>query len=124
MKVLKNTIEVEGKLKLQKQEQQPLDGKCIPPNTIYEAQITSNQVNYQEEISINSVKTDFKHRFNNHTSSLNLEHYENDMELFTEYWTIKQNPFTSNAIWKIIRKCSIQHLSTQPKKIICGSMKS
>ena len=45
-----------------------------------------------------------KHRFNNHTKSLNLEYYEKDTELTKEYWTIKRNRFTSKVTWITIRK--------------------
>ena len=81
------------KLQWQKQVQLPSIWKCLIPNIIYEAQITSNQPNYKEKIYIGTVETDFKHRFNNHTKSFNLEHYENDTELSKEHWTIKRNYF-------------------------------
>ena len=59
MKVLNNTAEIKE--------------SC---NCIYDAQITSNQLNYEQKIQIGTTETDFKHRFNNHAKSFNLEHYE------------------------------------------------
>ena len=52
-----------------------IDGKCLTPNIIYEAQITANWLNYKQKIYIGTAKTDFKHKFSNHTKSFNLEHY-------------------------------------------------
>ena len=53
-----------------------------------------------------TAETDFKHRFNNHTKSFNLEYYQNDTELSKEYWAIKRNHFTPIVTWRIIRKCA------------------
>ena len=54
-------------------------------NIIYDAQIMSNQPNDKQNVFMGNAETDFKHRFNNHTKSFNLEHYENDTELSKEY---------------------------------------
>ena len=40
----------------------------------------SNQLNYKEKFYIGTTKTDFKERFNNHTKSFNIKHYENETE--------------------------------------------
>ena len=53
-------------------------------NIIYEAQVTSNQPTYKQKVYIGTTETDFKHRFNNHSKSFNLEHYEKDTELSKE----------------------------------------
>ena len=84
MKVLNNTAEPEESCNCRNKNNYPLDGKCLTPNIIYEAQITSNQPNYKQKVYIGTAKTDFKHRFNNHTKSFNFEHYENDTELSKE----------------------------------------
>ena len=60
----------------------------------------------------NCFQTDLKHRFNNHTKSFNLEHYENDTELSKEYWTIKRNHLTPKVT--CIRKCA--YFSTTKRK--------
>ena len=106
MKVLNNTAEIEESCNCRSKNNCPLDGKCLTPTIIYEAQITSNQLNYKQKINIGTAKTDFKHRFNNHTKSFNPEHYQNDTDLSTEYWTIKRNRFTPEVTWRIIRKCA------------------
>ena len=103
MKVLNNTAETEENRNKNncpldncncRNNNCPLDGKCLTPNIIYEAQITSNQLNYKQKVYIGTAETDFKHRFNNHAISFNLENYENDTELSKEYWTIKRKHFT------------------------------
>ena len=98
-----------AKLQLQKQEQLPSRSKMLNPKY------------HWQKIYIGTAKTDFKHWFNNHTKSFNLEHYENDIELSKEYWTIKCNHFTPKVTCRIIGNA---HLSTQPKEILCVSMKS
>ena len=105
MNVLNNTAEIEEGCNCRNRSNCPLDGKCSAPN-IYEAQIMSNQPNYKQKVYIGTAETDFKHRFNNHTKSFNLEHYENDTELSKEYWAIKRNHFTPIVTWRIIRKCA------------------
>ena len=85
MKVLNNTAKIEEGCNCRNRNSCPLDGKCLTPNIIYEAQITSNQPNYKQKVYIGTAETDLKHRFNNHTKSFNLEHYENDKELSKEY---------------------------------------
>ena len=96
----------------------PLYGKSLTSNIIYEAQITLNQLNYKQKIYIAAAETDFKLRFNNHTKSFNLEHYENDTELSKEYWTIKRTHFIPKITWRIIRKCATFN-TTKRKWYIC-----
>ena len=57
----------------------------------------SNQLNYKQKIYIGTGETDFKHRFNNHKKSFNLEQYEKNTDLSKEYWTIKCNYIPSNS---------------------------
>ena len=74
----------------------------------------SKQLNYKQKLYIGTTETDFKHRFNKQTKSINLEHYENDAELSKEYWTIKRNHFTPKVTWRIIRICA--HFNTTKRK--------
>ena len=104
MKVSNNTADIGESCNCRNKNNCPLDGKCLNPNIIYEAQITSNQLSYKQEIYIETTETDFKHRFINHTKSFNFEHHENYTELSKEYWTIKSNHFTPKITWRIIRK--------------------
>ena len=77
MKVLNNTAEIEAGCNCRNRNKFPLDGKCFAPNIIYETQITSNQPKYKQKIYVGNAEIVLKHRFNNHTKSFNLEHYEN-----------------------------------------------
>ena len=104
MKDLNNTAETGESCNCRNKNNYPLDGKFLTPNIIYEAQITSNQLNYKQKVYIGTAETDFKHRFNNHAKSFNLEHYENDTELSKEYWTVKHKHLTPKVTWRIIRK--------------------
>ena len=67
---------------------------------------------------IGTAKTDFKHRFSNHTKSCNLEHYKNDTKLSKEYWTTKRNYFALKVTWRIIRKC-MPFNTTKRKCYLC-----
>ena len=76
--ILNNTALIEESYNCRNKNNCPLDGKCLTPNIVYEAEITLNQLNYKQKINTETAKIDFKHRFNNHKKSFNLEHCEND----------------------------------------------
>ena len=105
MKVLNNTVYWGGP-QLQKQEQLPSRWKMLHPK--HHLRITDDvePTHYKQKIYIGTTETDFKHRFNNHTKSFRLEHYENDTEPPKEYSTIKRNHFTPIVTWRIMRKCA------------------
>ena len=50
MKVLNNAIETEESCNGRRRNKFPLDGKCLTDNIIYEAPLTSTQLNYKENI--------------------------------------------------------------------------
>ena len=108
-----------GELQLQKQEQLPSRWKMLHPK--HHLRITDDvePTHYKQKIYIGTTETDFKHRFNNHTKSFNLEHYENDTELSKEYWTMKHNHFTPIVTWRIIRKCA--PFNTTKRKVLSVS---
>ena len=78
----------------------------------------SNQSNYKEKKYIGATETDFKHRFNNHTKSFNLEHFKNDTKPSQEYWAIKRNHFAPKVTWRIISKCASFN-TTKRKCYLC-----
>ena len=106
VKVLNNTADIEESCNCKNKNNYPLDGKYLTPHIIYEAHITSNQLNYKQNIYLGTVKTDFKHRINKDTKSFNLEYYENNTKLSKEYWTIKRNYFTPKVSWSVVMKCA------------------
>ena len=64
MKVLNNTAETKESCNFRNENNSPsLDRKCLNPKIIYEAQITLNQLNSKKKNYIETVETDFKHRF-------------------------------------------------------------
>ena len=117
-----NTAEIEESCSWTNRNKCLLAEKCLAPNIIYEAQFILNQP--KENIYIGTAKTDFKHRFNNHTKSFKLEHYKNDTELPKEYWIIKGNHFISKINGRIISKCAPfnttkSYKSLHTKETIC-----
>ena len=54
MKVLNNTVEIEESCNCRKKNNCSLDGKCLTPNIIYEAQIALNQLNYKQKQILNT----------------------------------------------------------------------
>ena len=122
MKVLNIIAEIKESWNCRNKSNCPLDGKCLTPNIIYEAQITSDQLNYKPKIYIGTTETDLKHGFNNHTKSFKLEHYENDTELSKDCWTIKRNHFIPKVTWRIIRKCT--PFSTTKRKCYLSEWKA
>ena len=85
VKVLSNTADIEEICNCKNKNNYPLDGKYLTLHIIYEAHITSNLLNYKQNIYLGTGKTDFKHRINNHTKSFNFEHYGNNTKLSKEY---------------------------------------
>ena len=105
MKVLNNITETEESCSCRNKNKYPLGGKYFNPNIIYEAHITSNQLNYKQKIYIGTAETSLTTTENNSTFNT-IQHYENGTELSKEYWTIKRNNFTPKVTWRIIRKCT------------------
>ena len=85
MKILNKTTEIEESCNCTNKNNCLVDGKCLTPNIIHEAQITWNKLIYKQNIYIGTAETDFKYRFSNQIKYFNLEHYENDTELPKEY---------------------------------------
>ena len=57
MKVLNNAVEIEERCNCKNKNSCPLDGKCLTPKIIYEAQITLNQLNYKQKVYIGIAQT-------------------------------------------------------------------
>ena len=56
MKVLNNTAEIEESRNCRNRNNCPLDGRCLTPDIIYKAQMTSNQPNYNEKNTSEPLK--------------------------------------------------------------------
>ena len=70
-----------------------------------------------KNIYVRNTATDFKHRYNNHTKSLDLEYYENDREPSKECWAIKRNLFAPKVTGRIF-KCAAFN-TTKGKCYLC-----
>ena len=82
----------------------PLQQKCLTSNIMYKATITSNQDNYHHKIYYGITETKFKQRYANHIKSFRHEKHQSDTELSNELWSIKNNNYTPNIVWEILRK--------------------
>ena len=78
--------------------------KVLNHNIMYKATITSNQDNYHRKIYYGINETKFKQRYANHIISFRLEKHQSDTELSNELWSIKNNNYTPNNAWEILRK--------------------
>ena len=65
----------------------PLQEKCLKENTIYQADISSE--NFQTKIYYGISETKFKTRYSNHKKFFNHENHKNDTQLSNELWKIK-----------------------------------
>ena len=82
----------------------PLQQKCLTSNIMYKATLTSDQDNYQHKICYGITETKFKQRYANHIKSFRHEKHQSDTELSNELWSIKNNNYSPNVVWEILRK--------------------
>ena len=85
-------------------EKCPFQEKCLTNNIMYKAILTSNQDNCQHEIYYSITETKFKQRYANHIKSFRYEKHQSGTELSNELWSIKNNNYTPNIVWEILRK--------------------
>ena len=85
-------------------EKCPLQEKCLTNNIMYKATSTSNQDNYQHKTYYGITETKFKQRYTSHIKSFRHEMHQSDTELSNELWSIKNNNYTRNIVWEILRK--------------------
>ena len=79
-------------------------GKCLADNIMCKAILTSNQDTYQHKIYYGITETKFKQRYTNHVKSFAHEKHQSDTELSNEFWSIKNNSYTPDIVWEILRK--------------------
>lgn len=63
-----------------------LDGKCLSEWIVYEATVTTNNT---YNIYFGLAEGTFKSRYNKHTKSFRLRHYEHETELSKLLWSLK-----------------------------------
>ena len=94
-------------------EKYPLQEKCLTNNIMYQATLTSNKDNYQHKIYHGITETEFKQRYANHIKSFRHEKHQSDTELSNELWSIKNNNYTPNIVWEILRKHQMDNPNTK-----------
>ena len=81
-----------------------------------QAAITLNQDNYHHKIYSGITETKFKQRYANHIKSFRHEKHQSDTELSNELWSIKNNNYTPNIAWEILR----EHQTYDPNTKRCS----
>jgi hypothetical protein len=90
----------------------PLDGKCLSSQIVYQATVIREDNNSQESY-IGLTETQFKTRYNNHTSSFRNENKRHATTLSQHIWTLKDNNIAHSIQWKIIAKGSAYSTSSK-----------
>ena len=96
-----------------------LQEKWITTNIMYKATLTSNPDTCQHKIYYDITDTKFKQRCANHLKSFRHEKRQSDTELSNKLWSIKNNNYTPNIVWEILRKHQpyIEHQKVTPKGV-------
>ena len=85
-----------------RQQQCPLNEKCLTNNVLYKASITPNKEKSKTKIYHSVSETAFKLRYANHKKTFNNIKYQTDTELSNEYWYIISAKKTPNISWEIL----------------------
>ena len=80
---------------------------------MFKATITPNQNKYHHKICHGITETKFNQRYANHIKSFRREKLESDTELSNELWSIKNNNYTPNIVWEILRKHQMYNPNTK-----------
>ena len=105
-KILEPQCKNENKCNCINKESCPLQNECLTSNIIYEATISTTSHQYEPKIYYGLCETKFKVRYANHKKSFSNRKYNNETELASEYWRLRDSNITPIIKWKIKRKCS------------------
>ena len=89
----------------------PLQEKCLSENTLYQADISSE--NFQTKIYYGISETRFKTRYSNHKKSFNHEKHKNDTQLSNELCKIKASKEEPVLVWKILGQYEAYNVNTK-----------
>ena len=89
-----------------KKEQCPMNGNCLASSLVYEATISTDNVNYQPKIYIGLCEPTFKKRYYGHKSSFTHEKNRTSSTLSQEVWRVRDNNETPSLSWRIIKTCT------------------
>ena len=84
----------------------PLDKKCLEKNVVYKATVTSVEDKNSEKFYIGISSTEFKNRYNIHTSSFKNKKSRNHTMLSKHVWFLKNNHETPLIKWEIIKRAN------------------
>ena len=80
----------------------PMQGKCLTPSLIYEAEIT-NDTDGDQKIYIGACETTFKERYRNHIKDMKHRKYIKSTELSKYVWSLKDEGKNPSMRWRIIK---------------------
>ena len=92
----------------------PLKEKSLSENTLYQADISSE--NFQRKIYYGISETKFKPRYSNHKKSFNHEKHKNDTQLSNELLKIKASKEEPTLVCKILGQ--YQPYNVNPKRCL------
>ena len=98
----------------------PLQEKCLSENTLYQADISSE--NFQTKIYYGISETKFKTRYSNHKKSFNHEKYKNDTQLSNELSKMKAWKEEPALVWKILGQYQQHNVNTK-RCLLCLNQK-
>ena len=84
-------------------EECPLDNKCLTPNIVYEANVTSHPDEVEKDYR-GLCSTVFKNRFGVHKEGFNHRKYSKGCELAKYVWELKDAQKTFDVKWSILEK--------------------
>ena len=89
----------------------PLQGKCLNENTLYQADISSE--NFQTKIYYGTSETKFKIRYSNHKKSFSYEKHKSDTQLSNELRKVKASKEKPVLVWKILGQYQPYNVNTK-----------
>ena len=82
----------------------PLNGHCLTTNALYEAEVSTPNLNYGQKFYKGITEPEFKSRYGNHKKSFNNNKYMKDSELSKEVWRLKANNLNYSIKWRVIKQ--------------------
>ena len=79
----------------------PVDGKCLTRDVLYKATVAADQEPNMEYFGLTA--TEFKTRYNNHTSSFRNEQYSQATTLSSYVWKMKTQGKNPLVTWQIVK---------------------
>ena len=81
----------------------PLQGACLTPDVVYQVTVTQTD-NQSAETYVGTAEGPFKKRYNNHKSSLRLEHHKNDTKFSAHVWKLRAEGKPYRVDWRILKE--------------------